>query len=657
MKHAIGTFPVPALPSLPIRILLLSSALILIARLPLTLAQSSGGRPTTRVLAADSLAAPWFNASWGGAFDLTNTEQVWAGATAIKATLAEGGGLRLRSGDWNHPVGQDLSPYDTLSLRLRLDSPGPLRVGLSGDDPAVSFPAVALDSLPAGQWVRVALSMAELGGTGTSADYVRIVNAGTASLTFWVDEWALSGDGGPAVRGIAWDGLAAPWIPSCWTGAFDFTNSERVYSGSSSIKAAMGGWGGLRVHAGPWDYPQHPEISPYDSLRFAVWPDSAGAVLVGLSSEAGGHFPTVVLDSLSVGQWNQVALALDRLSPGGDRPDQVRIVNYIAAPRTLWVDNWELSRPDGDTTAARYPVITVSHPPNGYQTDSSAVHIAGTVADTTESVTLTINEQPVTLGSGGEFNHKAHLFPGDNYFMLEATGANGNRARLSRKVTRTYITAIPPDPATVAPPVDSTVVTTLGASTEFLYQGANPVQYGVEEGTIGARRAAVVKGHVRGRSGSPLDSVMITILEHPEYGYTFTRSDGAFDLAVNGGGTLTLRYQNDAYLPAQRQVAVPWQDYAVADSVVMVPLDPAVTTIDFSDPVEVARGSVESDTDGSRQATLLFARGTVATMALPDGSTQELASLDVRATEYTVGPGGHAGPAATHEWIHLCRGV
>lgn len=148
MKHAIGTFPVPALPSLPIRILLLSSALILIARLPLTLAQSSGGRPTTRVLAADSLAAPWFNASWGGAFDLTNTEQVWAGATAIKATLAEGGGLRLRSGDWNHPVGQDLSPYDTLSLRLRLDSPGPLRVGLSGDDPAVSFPAVALDSRP-----------------------------------------------------------------------------------------------------------------------------------------------------------------------------------------------------------------------------------------------------------------------------------------------------------------------------------------------------------------------------------------------------------------------------------------------------------------------------------------------------------------------------
>ena len=51
--------------------------------------------------------------------------------------------------------------------------------------------------------------------------------------------------------------------------------------------------------------------------------------------------------------------------------------------------------------------------------------------------------------------------------------------------------------------------------------------------------------------------------------------------------------------------------------------------------------------EGSRQATLLFPPGTTATMTLPDGSTQPLSSLSVRATEYTVGSmGPRAMPAA-----------
>jgi hypothetical protein len=65
-----------------------------------------------------------------------------------------------------------------------------------------------------------------------------------------------------------------------------------------------------------------------------------------------------------------------------------------------------------------------------------------------------------------------------------------------------------------------------------------------------------------------------------------------------------------------------------------------VTTIDFSTPMQVARGSIVTDADGSRQATIMFPEGTQATMVMPNGATQPLATIDVRATEYTVGESG-----------------
>jgi hypothetical protein len=147
---------------------------------------------------------------------------------------------------------------------------------------------------------------------------------------------------------------------------------------------------------------------------------------------------------------------------------------------------------------------------------------------------------------------------------------------------------------------------------------------------------------VQSREGAPLPGVTITILEHAEYGQTLTRTDGVFDMAVNGGGFLTVRYEKDHYLPVQRQVQTPWRDYAWLPDVVMIPYDVQVTTINLTAPgdAQAARGSVVTDADGTRQATLLFAPGTQAVMVWPDGSTESLGTLHVRATEYTVGDSG-----------------
>ncbi len=203
-------------------------------------------------------------------------------------------------------------------------------------------------------------------------------------------------------------------------------------------------------------------------------------------------------------------------------------------------------------------------------------------------------------------------------------------------------TPLPPDPASVAPPIDPTVATTVATATEFLYTGTNPIQTGVAEGTIEKRRAAVIRGKVLDKNNNALPGVTITILNHPEFGQTLSRLDGMFDMAVNGGGYLTVNYQKSGYLPAQRQINAPWQDYVWLPDVILVQLDNQVTSVDLtsSEPIQIARGSVVTDEDGTRQATLLIPQGTQAQLVMPDGSTQPITSFSVRASEYTIGPNG-----------------
>jgi RHS repeat-associated protein len=203
-------------------------------------------------------------------------------------------------------------------------------------------------------------------------------------------------------------------------------------------------------------------------------------------------------------------------------------------------------------------------------------------------------------------------------------------------------TTPPPDPATVAPPLDTTIATTIGDATEFLYTGPNPIQTGVAPGTINKVRVAVLKGRALDKNNQPLPLVKVTVLNHPEYGQTLSRADGKFDLAVNGGGVLNVQYEKVGYITAQRQEDVPWQDYCGVPDVVLIGYDPNVTLIDLSAnlPIQVAQGSAMNDAAGTRRARLFFQAGTTATMKLPGGAMQGLTRLSVRATEFTVGANG-----------------
>jgi len=197
-------------------------------------------------------------------------------------------------------------------------------------------------------------------------------------------------------------------------------------------------------------------------------------------------------------------------------------------------------------------------------------------------------------------------------------------------------------------PIDPTVPTDFAASMAFLYTGAHPVQTGVAPGTIARDRFAVIRGQVTDIAAQPVAGVVVRILGHAELGATETRADGFFDLAVNGGGVLTVVYNKAGAFEVQRTLHVAWQEFVVAPTVVLTPEDTLVTTVDTSGgaAVQVARGSPRTDADGSRQTMVIFPAGTTAELVFADGSVLAQSELNVRATEYTVGATGVAAMPA-----------
>ncbi|WP_159436043.1 NHL domain-containing protein [Microbulbifer donghaiensis] len=301
------------------------------------------------------------------------------------------------------------------------------------------------------------------------------------------------------------------------------------------------------------------------------------------------------------------------------------------------------------------PTIAIIQPAGGAQVQDLRPEILlgfhdNLVADTS-SIELTINGSAgiCTADSGAALCQPQNdLPPGEIRLTASIRDLAGNATSADSSFTITDGGGgepgdLPPEPAEVATPIDTTGTSSLKSTTEFLYTGTNPIQAGVDPEVIEERRASVIRGTVRDKENNPLHGVTITIKGHPEFGRTQSRENGGFDMAVNGGGYLVIDYEKEGYLPAQRRVKAPWNDYALAEDVVLIPLDSQVTTIDLTDdsqPFQIHRGGLQTDDDGSRQATILFPAGTTATMTLPGGGVASIDQLSVRATEYTVGENG-----------------
>ena len=269
------------------------------------------------------------------------------------------------------------------------------------------------------------------------------------------------------------------------------------------------------------------------------------------------------------------------------------------------------------------PVIFNLVPESGSVLDTATPDISGEFSDDTSgidvnSIQILLNGADITAESnvttgGFDFVPSAELDNTSHNLTVTVADIAGNQAQETVSFTVSLEpddSDLPPDPQDVAPEIDATVATTVAAASAFLYTGSDPIQTGVDEGTIEPRRTAVLRGKVLERDDTSLSGVTITILNHPEFGQTLSRADGMFDMAVNGGGVLTVYYQKEGYLSVQRTVNVPWQDYVPLPDVVMIPLDEEVSTVDLTaGTMQVAQGSVETDDDGTRQATILLPSG------------------------------------------------
>lgn len=82
------------------------------------------------------------------------------------------------------------------------------------------------------------------------------------------------------------------------------------------------------------------------------------------------------------------------------------------------------------------PTLNVSSPTEGMITNTSSVTVTGTTNDTTSSpVTVTINDEPVTVQSNGSFSKQITLTEGVNIITIVATDSAGKSTTIKRHVT------------------------------------------------------------------------------------------------------------------------------------------------------------------------------------------------------------------------------
>jgi len=203
-------------------------------------------------------------------------------------------------------------------------------------------------------------------------------------------------------------------------------------------------------------------------------------------------------------------------------------------------------------------------------------------------------------------------------------------------------------PVLVPTAINRTAVQSLADTVRFLYTGPSAVQTGVATNAIDDQRVSTIRGSFHDRARQPIAGVDVTVVGHPELGHTLSRMDGVFNIALNGGGTLTLHLAKAGYIEADRAVTTQWNEQRSIDDIVLVGYDAHVTAVAMgASTSQIAQGSRVEDVDGARTATVFLPVGEGATIVGRDGLTSTVTALHVRATEFTVGSTGPlAMPAA-----------
>jgi len=275
--------------------------------------------------------------------------------------------------------------------------------------------------------------------------------------------------------------------------------------------------------------------------------------------------------------------------------------------------------------------------PEGTATDSVTVTVGSDPAPT-----VNISAAPDTIQPGESSTLSWSSTDADTCEIAPDIGAvatNGSVTIAPAQTTTYTITATGPG----GNATDQAVVTV--SSNGPLPDGSFINQYGdlipadasVE---FDANRFAIITGLVQDTNDSPIMDVSVTIHNHSEYGTAYTDSEGRFAIPVNGGGKITLVYQQQGLITVHRKVDSSWNDFSIAKTISMIALDTVSTMVNFDgnpSSTFTHRSSQITDEHGTRSVTMIFTGDNLAHEVDAAGNIiGDLNSLTTRATEFST---------------------
>jgi RHS repeat-associated protein len=145
---------------------------------------------------------------------------------------------------------------------------------------------------------------------------------------------------------------------------------------------------------------------------------------------------------------------------------------------------------------------------------------------------------------------------------------------------------------------------------------------------------AVYTGVVQDRNGQSLEGVQASFLNRPELGSTKTDSNGRF-IVAGPAGQQTIVYEKPGRLVVQRTTIGASNTWSNLEDVMLLLRDSKQTLIDLnSSEPQIHQSTPVIDEFGKRQATIVFNGITSATVLSAEGSTRNLDSFLLSATEF-----------------------
>lgn len=367
-------------------------------------------------------------------------------------------------------------------------------------------------------------------------------------------------------------------------------------------------------------WPPQNYVTDSSKVRFAGWTTDETSGSTTVNAQTASPSPGPFADSVTFSADGRYDIHIVTANAAGYTSDSVRTV-----------------------IRAQAPSLVVTQPASAITTTTNASVTLAANWYSIAAVTVTVNGDTVSSGTiSGSFSTSYPLALGANAFNVRATDGAGHSSSVMRTVI--YDPAGPGLPEPTAPPIASTQLDGFLNNTAFLY-GPGGVQTGATTSAFQPEYAAVVRGRVVQATATndtlPLAHVVVSVVGHPEYGQTESRASGNFDLAVNGGGMLTLDFARSGFEEVQRQVTVPYRDFVRVDDVALLGLSTRQTAFNLANHAAFVQGPRVDDGGSVHAPALLFKDGTVVSGTDGNGNPVTLGPfLYFRATEFTVGPQG-----------------